>query len=154
MVPNVVRRAGIRAALCLSILGCFAAPAAAADEVTVREAWIRATVPGQPVAGAFMTLVSASDAALIGARSPVAKSCEVHEMKTVDGVMKMRAIPSLRLPAGQAVALEPGGLHLMLFGIRAPLKAGTTVPVTLVFKRGKGKSFTQTVEVPVRPREG
>lgn len=147
-------RAPLFAALALVAVTVLPARLLAADTVEVKEAWIRATVPGQPVAGAFMTLKAASAAALTGAKSPVAKSCEVHEMKHDKGVMKMRAIPSLPLPAGEVVALEPGGLHLMLFGIRQPLTAGSTVPITLTFKPSKGKPFTQTIEVPVKAGEG
>lgn len=153
MQRTQMRRAALAAVIAAAMATALSVSVSAADLVEIGDAWIRATVPGQPVAGAFMTLKSSSAVTLTGAKSPVAKSCEVHEMKHEGGVMKMRAIPSLALPAGESVALEPGGLHLMLFGTRQPLKAGSTVPVTLTFKPAKGKPFTQSVELPVRARE-
>jgi copper(I)-binding protein len=76
---------------------------AAQAQVTVKDAWVRATVPQQKATGAFMQLQSAQDAKLLSAQSPVAGVVEVHEMAMDGGVMKMRAVPSLALPAGKAV---------------------------------------------------
>src|SRR5690606_35058032 len=87
---------------------------AQAAPVEVRGAWVRPAVPGQSGTGGYMVLRSAQAAALVGVRSPVAASAEVHEMRMDGDVMRMRAIPSLPLPAGQDVALRPGGHHLML----------------------------------------
>ena len=118
---------------------------AAHAQVTVSEPWARATVATQKTSGAFMTLTASRDTRLVEARSPVAGTVEIHEMALQDNVMRMRAIGSVALPAGKAVKLEPGGYHVMLMDLRQPLKAGDTVPLTLVFE-GPDKA-RETVEV-------
>ena len=123
---------------------------AAQAQVTVQDAWVRATVPQQKATGAFMRLTAAQDARLVGASSPVAGVTEVHEMKLVDNVMKMRALPVLELPAGQAVELKPGGYHIMLLDLKQPVPQGGTVPLTLVFEGKDGQRTTQELQAPVR----
>jgi hypothetical protein len=117
----------------------------AVAQVTVSDAWVRGTVAGQKVTGAFMQLKSPADALLVAATSPVAKIVEIHEMKTEGGVMKMRAMDKLALPAGVAVDLKPGGYHMMLVDLTQPLKVGDTVPLTLTITDKAGNK--QTVEV-------
>jgi len=126
--------------------------ASAAEKVTVQvtNAWVRATVPGQPVAGAYLDLRADRAVKLIGVASPVAKRGEIHEMKDEDGMMKMRAVAAVDLPAGETVSLAPGGLHVMLFGLSEPLIAGRKVKLTLRFRGDSGGVFKQTVEVPVK----
>ncbi len=86
-----------------------------AQSVSVQSAWARATVQGQKATGAFMTLTSKTDTKLVGITTSVAGVAEVHEMKMDNNVMQMRALPDgLPLPAGKAVALQPGGFHVML----------------------------------------
>jgi len=97
-------------------------------QVSVQDAWVRATVPQQKATGAFMRLTAAQDMRLVAASSPVAGITEVHEMKMVDNVMKMRAVPALDLPAGQAVELKPGGYHIMLLDLKQPVAQGASVP--------------------------
>ena len=75
---------------------------------------------------------------------------EVHEMKMEGDVMKMRAITGLDLPAGQAVELKPGGYHVMLMDLKAPLAKGSTVPVTLTFKNAQGAESKLELQVPVQ----
>ena len=127
------------------LLSAFAAQA----QVTVKDAWVRATVAQQKATGAFMQLQSAQDAKLISAQSPVAGVVEVHEMAMDGGVMKMRAVPSLALPAGKAVELKPGGYHVMLMDLKAPLAKDTTVPVTLTFQDAKGVKSNVELKVQV-----
>jgi hypothetical protein len=111
---------------------------------------VRATVPQQQASGAFMTLTATQPSRLVEARSPVAGVVEIHEM-TMDGsVMKMRAVPSLELPAGKPVALKPGGYHVMLMSLNRTLKEGEVVPITLVLETG-GRRETLEVKAPVRP---
>lgn len=124
--------------------------AGASAQVAVSDAWVRGTVPGQSATGAFMQLRAGSDAALVAATSPAAKVVEVHEMKMDGGVMKMRSIGKLPLPAGRPVELKPGGYHLMLMDLVAPLKEGESVPLTLTFEDKAGKRTNQTVSAPVR----
>ncbi len=119
-------------------------------QVTVSEAWVRGTVAGQKATGAFMQLRATTDATLVGAASPVAKVVEIHEMKMEGGVMKMRALDKVPLPAGTPVDLKPGGYHVMLMDLAAPLKEGESVSVTLTFVDKAGKRTTQTVNAAVR----
>ncbi len=131
------------------IAACVAASAAlfsnpALAQVTVKDPWVRATVAQQKATGAFMQLQSAQEARLVAAQSPVAGVVEVHEMAMDGGVMKMRALPSLALPAGKGVELKPGGFHIMLMDLKGQVKDGDTVPVTLVVGGKDGES--QNVE--------
>jgi copper(I)-binding protein len=119
-------------------------------QVTVKDAWVRATVAQQKATGAFMQLQAAQDAKLVGALSPVAGVVEVHEMAMDNGVMKMRAVPSLALPAGKAVELKPGGYHVMLMDLKGQVKDGDTVPVTLVVEGKDGKRQNIEVKAPAR----
>ena len=124
------------------ILAAFAtvcATNAFAQNVTVSDAWARATVQGQKATGAFMKITAKDNAKLIAASSPVAGVVEIHEMKMDKDVMRMSALPNgLELPAGKAVELKPGGYHVMLMDLKAPLAKDTTVPVTLTIQDAKG----------------
>lgn len=117
--------------------------------VKVEGAWARASVPGQMGTGAFMKLTAKDGAKLVGASSPAAGVTEVHEMKMEGDVMKMRAIPALDLPAGKAVELKPGGYHIMLLDLKAPLAKDTAVPLTLTFKDAKGVESRMELKLPV-----
>ena len=125
--------------------------ATAQAQLSVKDAWVRATVPQQKATGAFMQLTAASDARLVGASSPVAGVVEIHEMAMVQDVMKMRAVASLDLPAGKTVALRPGGYHVMLMDLKGQVKDGDTVPLTLVLEGRDGKRQNVEVQAPVRP---
>ena len=127
------------------------AGSAALAQVQVDDAWIRATVPQQSGTGAFMRLTSPQDTALVGVSTPLTPAAEVHEMAMDGNVMRMRAIASIPLPAGKTVELKPGGYHLMLMNLKDQVKAGDTVPLTLIFQKAGGERVTQVVEVPVRP---
>ena len=136
----------IRRVVCLWVLGAaFSAPPALAGKtvmVTVSNAWARATVPGQQVAGAYLEISSIENAALVSAKSSAAKNVEIHVMSMEAGMMSMRQISQLELPAGKTVALAPGGYHLMLTGLKQPLKKGDTVPLRLTIL---GKNKTRSV---------
>ena len=119
-------------------------------QVSVKDPWVRATVPAQKATGAFMELSAAQGARLVEARSPVAGVVEIHEMAMVDNVRKRRAIPGLDLPAGTAVELKPGGYHVMLMDLKGQVKEGQSVPLTLVVE-GRDKK-RQTVEVKAEVR--
>ncbi len=120
-------------------------------QVAVDAPWVRATVPQQTATGAFMRLTASRDLRLIGARSDVAQNTEVHEMAMQGQMMRMREVAAVPLPRGQAVALAPGGYHVMLIGLKRPLSAGEQVTLTLVFEDAGGKRSEQTVQAPVRP---
>jgi copper(I)-binding protein len=133
----------------LSLLLMAALPALA--QVTVGEPWVRATVAAQKATGAFMTLTSTQTTKLVGVSSPVAGTVEVHEMKMVDDMMKMRQLQALDLPAGQTVKLAPGGYHLMLLNLKQPLKEGDKVPLTLEIEDAQKVRSKVVVEAPVKP---
>ncbi len=132
-----------------SLVLALAAPAALA-QVVVSDAWVRGTVPGQRATGAFMQLASADDRDLVAVATPAAKAAEIHSMALENGVMKMRAMQSLPLPAGKTVELRPGGYHVMLLDLVAPLKEGDSVPVVLTFADKSGRNTTQEVKATVR----
>lgn len=119
------------------------------QRVEVSQAWVRATVPGQQGTGGFMRLKAKSATRLVGVSTPAAGLAEVHEMKMNGDVMTMRAVPALELPAGKTVELTPGGYHLMLMDLKAPLTKNTTVPMSLRFKDAQGVESTLVLKVPV-----
>jgi hypothetical protein len=114
--------------------------------IQIENAYTRATVPGQMVAGGFMKIENkgATDQ-LLSASSPAAGEVQLHEMGMDGNVMKMRQVKEITVPAGGAVELKPGGLHLMFMNIKTPLLAGQTVPVKLKF----AKAGEVEVKVPV-----
>lgn len=120
--------------------------------VTVREAWVREAAAGRAVTGAFLILENTSEAAraLVRGKASVGDTLELHEMKRENGMMRMSPVPRIDIPAKGSVALRPGGYHLMLFGLKAPLAAGDTVRLTLTFDDGT----TAQVKAPVRPMQG
>ncbi len=121
----------------------------ASDTVSIENAWVRATIPGQDVGAAYMTLNSRQDATLTHVESDVTNSVEIHSMSMQNGVMKMRMLKSLPLKAGKPYKLEPGGFHLMLFDLKKPLSAGQYVNFVLTFKSGTSE-FRQSVKAPVK----
>ncbi|OGA96722.1 MAG: hypothetical protein A3E79_02875 [Burkholderiales bacterium RIFCSPHIGHO2_12_FULL_61_11] len=127
----------------------LACSAVQAQTIDVKDAWVRATVPGQQGTGAFMSLTAKDGARLVGVSTPVAGVAEVHEMKMEGDVMKMRAVPSLDLPAGQTVQLKPGGYHVMLMDLKKTLPKGNIVPLTLRFKDARGAESKVELNVPV-----
>lgn len=141
---------GARALLATALsFGFGLAHAQTAAPVSVEGAWTRATVAGQKAGGAFMRITAREPLQLVGAASPVAGHSEVHEMTMANDIMKMRAIPALDLPAGKAVELKPGGHHIMLMDLKAPIAKDATVPLTLLFKDAKGAEYRMDVQVPV-----
>ncbi len=119
-------------------------------QVKIEDAWVRGTVAQQKASGAFMRLTPSQDTRLVSASSPVAGVVEVHEMAMDKDVMRMRAVPALALIAGKTTELKPGGYHVMLMDLKQPLKAGDTVPLTLVFEDAAKVRTSQTVQAPVR----
>lgn len=126
------------------------ATSASAQTVTIKDAWVRASVQGQNATGAFMSISATETTRLIGVASPVAGVAEVHEMKMDGGVMKMRAVEGgLEIPAGKTVELKSGGYHVMLMDLKAALPKASTVPLTLVFKDAKGVESRLELKLPV-----
>jgi copper(I)-binding protein len=130
------------------------APATAHAQTTVKDAWIRSTVPQQKATGLFAEIVSAQGGKLVSVSTPAAGLVEIHEMKMDGDVMRMRAIDGLALPAGKPVMLAPGGYHVMLMDLKQPLAAGAQVPVTLVVEGAGGQRETVNVTASVRAMTG
>ncbi|MDP2505015.1 MULTISPECIES: copper chaperone PCu(A)C [unclassified Oceanobacter] len=110
----------------------------AGGKLDISHATVRAPIPGRTMSAAFMTLTnkSAKPDRLVSAKSSWTDHIEIHTHIHEDGVMKMRQINGLDIPAGRVVTLKPGGLHLMLFGLKQPLPAaiGGSLPLTLCFE--------------------
>ena len=119
-------------------------------QVTVKDPWVRATVPAQHATAAFMQLTAAEPMRLVAAQSSVAGTVEIHEMAVVDGVMKMRAIHGLDLPAGKTVMLDPGGYHVMLLDLKGQIHVGDVVPITLEFEGRDKRRTTIDLKAPAR----
>ncbi|MDP2029339.1 MAG: copper chaperone PCu(A)C [Thiobacillus sp.] len=117
--------------------------------ISVTDAWARATVPGQPVSGAYMQIHADADARLLSVSSPAVPRVEIHEMKIDGGVMRMREVKAIELPQGKTVALQPGGFHLMLINLPKPIVAGDIIPLTLLVESG-GKQQTVDVKAVAR----
>lgn len=126
----------------LALVTICASPASAQQvkigDLVLDHPWARATPTGAKVGAGYVTITNKGNAAdrLVYASSPVAGKIEVHEMTTQNNVMKMRELPGgLPIEAGKTVSLAPGGYHLMLMGLKAPLKNGDKVPVTFNFEK-------------------
>ena len=140
----------IRTFAAAAVLAATAGTAFAQANVSVKDAWVRATVPAQKATGAFMQLQAARDSKFVSASSPLTPNVEVHEMAMQGDVMRMRQVQSVDLPAGQRVELKPGGYHLMLLNLKSQVKEGDTVPFTLVFEGKDGKRETVEIKAPVK----
>ena len=142
---------GIWARAALAAFGVLLAAAAQAQPASVKDAWVRAPAPGQKVVGVYMEIVSRTNAALVAVASPLAARAELHRMALEDGVMKMRPLERIELPAGTAVKLAPGGLHVMLIDLKQPLQRGEKVPLTLtVLQLDSGSRSVFTIRAEVR----
>jgi copper(I)-binding protein len=122
----------------LVVLALCAAPTlAVADDapIVASDAWARPTLKGTRTGAVYLMLSNRGAAGdrLVGVSTPAAERAEVHEDITADGVMSMKPVPELALPAGASTAIEPGRYHIMLIGVKAPLAAGQSFPITLTF---------------------
>jgi periplasmic copper chaperone A len=120
---------------------------AASRELEADDGWSRATAPGQTVAAGYLELRNSTQRAdaLIAASTPAAASVELHTASLQNGIMRMRRLDRLALPAGRTVTLAPGGHHLMLIGLRQRLVPGQSISVTLQF--ASGRSITTRLAV-------
>jgi len=135
----------------ISLTGAHELSAQAAG-VTVREAWVREAGAGRPTTAAFLVLENKGDAprALVRGAASVGDTLELHEMKRDSGMMRMSPVTRIVVPAHGETALRPGGLHLMIFGLKAPLAVGDSVRITLTLDDGS----TLQVMAPVRSMRG
>ena len=146
MKSNTLLKALLISAVGVGLAGIAQAQSTKVGSVQIENAYTRSTVPGQMAAGGFMKIENKGAVdQLISASSPVAGEVQLHEMAMEGNVMKMRQVKEVVVPAGGAVELKPGGMHLMFINIKAPLTAGETVPVKLKF----AKAGEVEVKMPV-----
>jgi len=140
------------AARLLFAAGALAASVAApAADIVVSGAWSRPTPPGIEVGVAYFTIANHGKSdRLVGASSPIAKRAELHVSQMEGGVMKMRHLNAVEVKAGAPTAFEPNGRHVMLTGLKKPLKQGESFPLILKFANGGSVE----VQVKVGDRTG
>lgn len=128
--------AGAIALLVVAMVTGTAPASAAAAPARVAEATVRlAIVAGRPAAGYFTLSALAAPVELVRVTSPAAR-VELHDTSMAGGIMRMNALPSVRVAAGHALRFRPGGAHLMLFDIAAGVRPGATLPLTFIFADG------------------
>jgi copper(I)-binding protein len=134
----------------LGVLLWLGPAVALAGDVSVSNPWTRATANPGGAGAVFMTLSNGGSSAdqLLSAASPVAATVELHTHAMRDGVMHMHPIPSIEVPAGGKAVLQPGGLHIMLIDLKAPLKQGETIPLTLTFAKAGTVAVSVSVLAP------
>ncbi len=141
---HVLRRIMLTGAvLTLAATGLVACGGASEGALAVNDSWTKATEG--PMTGSFGTLVNSTDSEITvtGASSPVAGMVELHEVVMADGEMVMQAKPGgFVVPAGGSLTLEPGGLHVMLMGLKETLAPGVEVPITLTLSNGETLTYT------------
>jgi periplasmic copper chaperone A len=118
------------------------------NQLEVSSAWARATPAKAENGVAFLTIRTPTPDRLVSVSSPVAKKAELHSMEMAGMVMKMRPMSSLDIPAGQPITLKPGGEHIMLMGLKGPLREGQSFPLTLTFEKAGAREVTVEVEKP------
>jgi copper(I)-binding protein len=122
------------------------AAAAQTGSVVVTDAWARATLA--EIGAAYLTLQSPVADRLTGLSTPVAHTAQLHTTSREGGIVKMRLIPALDLPAGQPIRLEPGATHIMLIGLTEKLNPGQSFPLTLTFEKAGTREVTVSVAKP------
>ncbi len=125
--------------------------AGAADAVSVHEPYVRLAPPNAPATGAFMVIRNggAKDVKVVKADNPVSKVTELHTHLNEGGVMKMRPVAGIDVKAGGEAVLKPGSLHIMMIDLKAPMKEGDVVPITLTFDDGSAKQVEAKVVRPM-----
>lgn len=140
-------------AACASLL--FAASTAHAqkkgpDSPAITDVWVKASIPGSTTSAAYLKIKSSTPLKLVRAETPVAGLVELHNMTMKGGVMEMKAMDAVDLPANQTVELKPGGMHVMLMMVKQPIKSGDKVPLTLTFEGADKKPLVMKVEAIAR----
>jgi copper(I)-binding protein len=137
--------------LLVSLMVSAGALAAAADMVTVNEPYVRLAPPNAPATAAFMVIKNAGDkdVKVVKADNPASKVTELHTHLNENGVMKMRPVAAIDVKSKGEAVLKPGGLHVMLIDMKAPMKEGDVVPITLTFDDGSSKKVDAKVVKPM-----
>ena len=125
--------------------------AGAADNVSVHDAYVRLAPPNAPATGAFMVIKNNGnkDVKVLKADNPVSRVTELHTHLNDGGVMRMRPVPGIDIKAKGEAVLKPGGLHVMMIDLKAPMKEGDVVPMTLTFDDGSTKQVDAKVVRPM-----
>ncbi len=126
---------------------------AAKDAPKVFDVWVRSTVPGASVTGAYMHIKSKNALKLVKVETPLAGMTELHQTTMKDGVMNMSAQDGIDIPAGKLVDLKPGGLHVMLMQLTQQAKKGDTVPLKLTFETADKKPLVIDVNAKVQDKD-
>lgn len=148
-MSNVLRRAfGAGVFFVLAFAFNAVAHEYALGELKIVHPWGRATPPGATTAAAYLKFVNdgSKPFRFVSGSSPVAERVEVHTMTMDGGVMRMRPLGALDIPAGATVELKPGGMHLMLIGLKRPIMVEETIPVTLTFEGGATVTVDLSIE--------
>jgi periplasmic copper chaperone A len=145
MTPRTLKSVVLTALLVTSPL---ALAGKAADTVTVSDPYVRLVPAAAGVTGAYMMLknTDTNDHALVKAASGAAKNVELHTVIMAGGKMEMRPVPKMDVKAGGETQLKPGSFHIMLIGLKAPLKEGADVALTLTFEDGSTKNVVAPVK--------
>ena len=136
----------MRTTAALAALLLASCTASAPPAIDVQDAWARATLPGQTSSAAYFTISNSGGPDQLLSVSSSAASASLHSTSMDNGVMRMRPVQTLDIPANSTVVLKPGGTHVMLMGLKQPLAAGSTLPLQLKF----AKSGVRDVNVAVR----
>lgn len=146
-----------RSVIIVALVGGFATSLLAADiakvgEIMIHQPWARASLGNAPNSAAYMTLETAGEEPdrLVASSSPVAEQAALHIHVMDGGVARMRPVDAVEVAPGAPTVLAPGGLHIMLIGLRQKLAPGDSVPLTLVFEQ----AGEITIEAPVRGMAG
>ena len=148
MIKSSRRRGAIVLAAILALGGTAeGGPIATADEVAIHDAWARASLGRTRTSAVYMTIEVTGDRVdrLIAAASPDAETAELHTHLMGGGVARMRPVDAIEIAPGAPTVLEPGGLHIMLTGLRRDLVEGETLPLSLTFE----SAGTIQLEVPI-----
>lgn len=137
--------------LLAGLIVCSFATQAFAGEVTISDAWARASAPGQDSASVAMHITSQKDANIVEVSSSAASSVQIHSMTQENGMMMMREMDSFPIKAKQEAALGSDGNHLMLVGLKKPLKVGDSVLLTLTLQFADKHKEKIEVKAEVRP---
>lgn len=158
MKPSV-KYAAIFAAATVTAIALMSQAAFAKDSpdapkgVKVFDVWAKTTVPGGSVSAAYMHIKSPMPIKLVKAETPISGNVEIHDMKMKDGVMEMKAIDAVDIPANKLVDLKPGGMHVMLMKLNKPINKGDTVPLKLTFEGADKKTFTMNVDAKAQEKD-
>ena len=139
--------------LALAVADTYAKqPAIEKSPVTITAAWARTTVPGGKVSAAYMRIASSVAVKLVKVDAAISGNVELHNMGMRDGVMEMKAMDAIDIPANKRIDLKPGGMHVMLMTLNKPINGGDKVPLTLTFEHANKIQFSINVDAAAQEK--